>query len=66
MTETMEKLANREGLNLTENEGDRFKAREQIHPHIEAHGVRRKALKKYKGVWDDLGVCWAHIKRSKS
>ena len=57
MTETMEKLANQEGLNLTENEGDRFKAREQIHPHIEAW-CQKKSFDEIQRVWDDLGVCW--------
>ena len=36
MTEAMELLADEQGLDLSGNEGDRFKVRELIHPHVEA------------------------------
>jgi len=57
MTETMEQLANKQGLDLSENEGDRFRAREQIHPHIESW-CQKKSFDEIQRVWDDLGVCW--------
>jgi len=57
MTENMEQLASEEGLNLLENEGDRFKVRERIHPHVEAWCSTRN-FEVVQQVWDDLGVCW--------
>ena len=36
MTEEMEQLADEQGLDLSRNEGDRFKLKELIHPHVEA------------------------------
>ena len=57
MTETMEQLADQEGLDLSENEGDRFKAREKIHPHIQAW-CQKKSFREIQRIWDDLGVCW--------
>ena len=57
MTEAMEHLADQEGLDLSENEGDRFKAREKIHPHIHAW-CQTKSFSEIQRIWDDLGVCW--------
>ena len=57
MTESMEQLAAEEGLDLEENEGDRFKVRDRIHPHIE-QWCRTRTLEEVRQVWDDLGVCW--------
>ena len=57
MTEAMEHLADQEGLDLSENEGDRFKAREKIHPHIQAW-CQTKSFNEIQRIWDDLGVCW--------
>lgn len=57
MTEAMEQLAAEEGLDLEENEGDRFKARDRIHPHIE-QWCQTRTLEEVRQVWDDLGVCW--------
>lgn len=57
MTEAMERLAKQEELNLSDNEGDRFKAREKIHPHIEAW-CRNRSFDEIQATWDDLGVCW--------
>jgi 2-methylfumaryl-CoA isomerase len=57
MTEAMEQLANKEGLDLLGNEGDRFKVRERIHPHIEAW-CQKKSFNEIQQIWDDLGVCW--------
>tara|TARA_A100001037_G_scaffold191669_1_gene171475 strand:+ start:69 stop:1295 length:1227 start_codon:yes stop_codon:yes gene_type:complete len=57
MTEAMEHLADQEGLDLSENEGDRFKAREKIHPHIQAW-CQTKSFSEIQRIWDDLGVCW--------
>ena len=57
MTEAMEQLAAEEGLDLEENEGDRFKVRDRIHPHIE-QWCQTRTLEEVRQVWDDLGVCW--------
>jgi len=57
MTEAMEQLASREGLDLSGNEGDRFKVRERIHPHVEAW-CQKKSFDEIQKIWDDLGVCW--------
>ncbi len=57
MTEAMEQLATQEGLDLSGNEGDRFKVRERIHPHVEAW-CQKKSFDEIQKVWDDLGVCW--------
>ena len=57
MTETMEQLADQEGLDLSENEGDRFKTREKIHPHIQAW-CQKKSFDEIQRIFDDLGVCW--------
>ncbi|MDG2301290.1 MAG: CoA transferase [Acidimicrobiales bacterium] len=57
MTEAMEQLAGEEGLDLSGNEGDRFKVRERIHPHVEAW-CQKKSFDEIQKVWDDLGVCW--------
>ncbi len=57
MTEAMEQLAVAEGLDLEENEGDRFKVRDRIHPHIE-QWCQTRTLEEVRQVWDDLGVCW--------
>ena len=57
MTETMEHLADQEGLDLSEDEGDRFKARHKIHPHIQAW-CQKKSFDEIQRIWDDLGVCW--------
>ena len=57
MTDNMERLATKEGLNLLENEGDRFKAREQIHPHVEAW-CKERNFEEVRQIWDNLGVCW--------
>ena len=57
MTEAMEQLANQEGLDLSGNEGDRFKVRERIHPHVEAW-CQKKSFEEIQNIWDDLGVCW--------
>ena len=57
MTEAMEHLADQEGLDLSENEGDRFKVREKIHPHIQAW-CQTKSFSEIQRIWDDLGVCW--------
>ena len=57
MTEAMEQLANQEGLDLSGNEGDRFKVRERIHPHVETW-CQKKSFEEIQKVWDDLGVCW--------
>ena len=57
MTEAMEQLAAEEGLDLEENEGDRFRVRDRIHPHIE-QWCQTRTLEEIQQVWDDLGVCW--------
>ncbi|MBG01552.1 MAG: 2-methylfumaryl-CoA isomerase [Acidimicrobiaceae bacterium] len=57
MAEAMEQLATQTGLNLSENEGDRFKARKQIHPYIEEWCSTRN-FDEIQKIWDDLGVCW--------
>ena len=57
MTDAMEQLAAEEGLDLEENEGDRFKVRDRIHPHIE-QWCQTRTLEEVRQVWDDLGVCW--------
>ena len=57
MTEAMEQLAAEEGLDLEENEGDRFRVRDRIHPHIE-QWCQTRTLEEIRHVWDDLGVCW--------
>ncbi|MBT95740.1 MAG: 2-methylfumaryl-CoA isomerase [Acidimicrobiaceae bacterium] len=57
MTEAMEQVAKQEALDLLENEGDRFKIRERIHPYIEAW-CQKKSFAEIQQVWDDLGVCW--------
>ena len=57
MTEAMEQLAAEEGLDLEENEGDRFKVRDRIDPHIE-QWCQTRTLEEVRQVWDDLGVCW--------
>ncbi len=57
MTDNMERLATKEGLNLLENEGDRFKAREQIHPHVEAW-CKERNFEEIRQIWDNAGVCW--------
>ena len=57
MTEATEQLAAEEGLDLEENEGDRFKVRDRIHPHIE-QWCQTRTLEEVRQVWDDLGVCW--------
>jgi 2-methylfumaryl-CoA isomerase len=57
ITEAMEQLATQEGLDLSGNEGDRFKVRERIHPHIEAW-CRKKRFDEIRETWDELGVCW--------
>ncbi|GIS38690.1 MAG: hypothetical protein Ct9H90mP11_00100 [Acidimicrobiales bacterium] len=57
MTEVMEQLADQEGLDLSGNEGDRFKARAKIHPHIQAW-CQRNSFNEIKRIWNDLGVCW--------
>ena len=57
MTEAMEQLAAEEGLDLEENEGDRFRVRDRIHPHIE-QWCQTRTLEEIRQVWDDLGVCW--------
>ena len=57
MTDAMEQLASQEGLDLLGNEGDRFKVRERIHPHIE-EWCKTKSLTEVQNVWDKLGVCW--------
>jgi 2-methylfumaryl-CoA isomerase len=57
MTEAMKQLAVAEGLDLEENEGDRFRVRDRIHPHIE-QWCQTRTLEEVRQVWDDLGVCW--------
>ena len=57
MTEAMEQLADKQGLDLSRNEGDRFKVRELIHPHVEAW-CQKKSFEEIQKIWDDLGVCW--------
>ena len=57
MTEAMEQLANQEGLDLSGNEGDRFKVRERIHPHVETW-CKERNFEEIRQAWDDLGVCW--------
>jgi 2-methylfumaryl-CoA isomerase len=57
MTEVMEQLADQEGLDLSGNEGDRFKARAKIHPHIQAW-CQRNSFNEIQRIWNDLGVCW--------
>ena len=57
MTDAMEQLEAEEGLDLEENEGDRFKVRDRIHPHIE-QWCQTRTLEEVRQVWDDLGVCW--------
>mgnify|MGYP001251844944 FL=1 len=57
MTEVMEQLADQEGLDLSGNEGDRFKARAKIHPHIQAW-CQRNSFDEVQRIWNDLGVCW--------
>ncbi len=57
MTEAMEQLADEQGLDLSRNEGDRFKVRELIHPHVEAW-CQKKSFEEIQKIWDDLGVCW--------
>ena len=57
MTEVMEKLEDQEGLDLSGNEGDRFKARAKIHPHIQAW-CQRNSFDEVQRIWNDLGVCW--------
>jgi len=57
MTEAMKQLAVAEGLDLEKNEGDRFRVRDRIHPHIE-QWCQTRTLEEVRQVWDDLGVCW--------
>ena len=57
MTEVMEQLEDQEGLDLSGNEGDRFKARAKIHPHIQAW-CQRNSFDEVQRIWNDLGVCW--------
>tara|TARA_B100000686_G_scaffold352407_1_gene454286 strand:- start:1528 stop:2754 length:1227 start_codon:yes stop_codon:yes gene_type:complete len=57
MTEAMEQLAAEEGLDLEESEGDRFRVRDRIHPHIE-QWCQTRTLEEVREVWEDLGVCW--------
>ena len=57
MTEVMEQLADQEGLDLSGNEGDRFKARAKIHPHIQAW-CQRNSFGEIQRIWNDAGVCW--------
>jgi len=57
MTEAMKQLAAAEGLDLEKNEGDRFRVRDRIHPHIE-QWCQTRTLEEVRQVWDDLGVCW--------
>jgi len=57
MTEAMKQLAEEEGLDLEENEGDRFRVRDRIHPYIE-QWCQTRTLEEVRQVWDDLGVCW--------
>ena len=57
MTEAMETLAAKEGLDLIGNEGNRFQARDQIHPHIEAW-CKGHDFDEIRKIWNGLGVCW--------
>ena len=57
MTEEMHALSRSEGLDLANNEGDRFIARGQIHPHIEAW-CKNRNFEEIRRIWDQLGVCW--------
>jgi len=57
MTEAMKQLAVAEELDLEESEGDRFRVRDRIHPHIE-QWCQTRTLEEVRQVWDDLGVCW--------
>jgi 2-methylfumaryl-CoA isomerase len=57
MTEAMEQLAAQEGLDFSGNEGDRFKARKKIHPHVE-EWCKGRNFEEIRQIWDDLGVCW--------
>ncbi|GIR36398.1 MAG: hypothetical protein CM15mP49_17830 [Actinomycetota bacterium] len=51
MTEVMEQLADQEGLDLSGNEGDRFKARAKIHPHIQAW-CQRNSFNEIQRIWE--------------
>jgi 2-methylfumaryl-CoA isomerase len=57
ITEAMETLAAKEGLDLIGNEGDRFRVRDRIHPHIE-QWCQKRTLEEVRRVWGELGVCW--------
>ena len=57
ITEEMQALSKREGLDLVNSEGDRFIARDQIHPRIE-EWCKLHDFKEIERIWNELGVCW--------
>lgn len=57
MVEAMESLATETGLDLMRREGDRFIARDRIHPLVEAWCAAR-TLEQIRTAWDAAGVCW--------
>jgi len=57
MSEAMQSLAQNESLDLANNEGDRFIARDEIHPHIEAW-CKHHTFEEIQKKWNELGVCW--------
>ena len=57
MSEAMQSLAQNESLDLANNEGDRFIARDEIHPNIEAW-CKHHTFEEIQKKWNELGVCW--------